>query len=105
LLERKVGKTGQISIGGEHEYYLVGRAFARQFVQIRFDPDTRNFVAYLPGEEAQLQEIKRWPARNLDAHHLLWPGDPPPFHCPQQLALPLSLNEISFEIAEKINCY
>ena len=103
LLERKVGKTGQISIGGEHEYYLVGRAFARQFVQVRFDPDTRNFVAYLPGEEGQLQEIKRWPARNLDAHHLLWPGDSPVFHCPQQLALPLSLNEIFFETAEKVN--
>ncbi len=104
LLERKVGKTGQITIGGEHEYYQVGRAFARQFVQVRFDPATRNFVAYFPDEQGQLQEIKRWPARNFEAHHLLWPGDPPPLHCPQQLALPLSLNEGFVDYLEKVNC-
>jgi hypothetical protein len=33
-LQRKVGKNGQITIGGEHEYYSVGSAYAGQFVQI-----------------------------------------------------------------------
>lgn len=87
-LERKVGKTGQITISGEHEYYFVGHAFARQFIQIRFDPAARDFVAYLLGEDGQLQEIKRWRARHLDIHDLLWPGNPPSVSYLQQLALP-----------------
>lgn len=103
-IERKVGKTGQISLGGNHEYYLVGRAFARQLVQIRFDPATRNFVASLPGEDGNLQEIKRWHARHLEVHHLLWPGDPPPTHCPQQLALPFTLSDILILHSKKVNC-
>jgi transposase InsO family protein len=103
-LERKVGKTGQITIGGEHEYYLVGRTFAHQFVQVRFDPQTRHFVAYLSGEEGILQEIKRWPARNLTPSYLLWPGEPPPTHCPQQLALPFSLPDGFMEISKKVYC-
>ena len=103
-LERKVGKTGQITIGGEHEYYMVGRTFARQLVQVRFEPATRNFVAYFPDEEGQLQEIKRWRARNLDAHHLLWPGDPPLITCPQQLALPLSWSDRFDAYSKKVYC-
>jgi hypothetical protein len=87
--ERKVGQTGQITLGGEDEKYSVGRDWARQFVHIRFDPARRDFVADFPDKRGQLQEIKRWPARNLDAHHLLWPGEPTPAHYPQQLALPI----------------
>ena len=101
--ERKVGKMGQITIGGEKERYSVGRAWAHQFVQIRFDPATRDFVAHFPDEMGQLQEIKRWPARNLEAHHLLWPGEPPPAHYPQQLALPILWVQEEDE-AEKVNC-
>lgn len=85
--ERKVGKTGQITIGGEHDRYQVGPAFARQYVQIKFDPAKREYVAYLE-ENGTLQEVKRWPARDLKIHDLLWPGDPPPLHYPQQLSLP-----------------
>lgn len=101
--ERKVGKTGQITIGGEHECYFVGRALARQFVQIRFDPATRDFVAEFPDDKGQFKEIKRWPARNLEAHHLLWPGEPPPAPYPQQLALPILWIQEERE-AEKVNC-
>jgi transposase InsO family protein len=43
---RRVSKTGQISIGGQHEYYSVGRAYARQEVLVRFDPTDRHFVFY-----------------------------------------------------------
>ncbi len=35
--ERKVGKTGQITIGGHHQRYSVGRAYARQQILVRFD--------------------------------------------------------------------
>jgi transposase InsO family protein len=94
--ERKVGQMGQITIGGAHERYLVGRAFARQTVQIRFDLSTRNYVACRPDEAGQLQEIKRWPARNLEVHQLLWQAGPLPTHYPQQLALPLLWNNPEF---------
>jgi hypothetical protein len=87
--ERKVGAKGQITIGGEHERYQVGRTFARQYVRVSFDPATREYVAYFTAEDSTLQEVKRWPARDLEIHDLLWPGDPPPCHCLQQLALPL----------------
>ena len=87
--ERKVGKMGQVTIGGEKENFFVGRAWARQNVHIRFDPEARDFVAEFPDDTGQLQEIKRWPARNLDAHRLLWPGQPPQSLFPQQLALPI----------------
>lgn len=103
-LERKVGKMGQISIGGSRELYLVGRNFARQFVQIRFDPETRKFVAYFSSDDGQLLEIKRWPPQNLEADHLLWPGEPAPIHFPQQLPLPLSWNDICGENTKKVNC-
>jgi transposase InsO family protein len=102
--ERKVGKNGQITLGGEHEYYLVGRAFAQQSVWVSFDPDTRQFVAKQLDEEGHLQEIKRWPARNVEASQLLWPGDPPPNHCPQQLALPFPWSEWVKELKEKVKC-
>jgi transposase InsO family protein len=101
--ERKVGKMGQVTIGAEKENYFVGRAWARQNVQIRFDPEARDFVAEFPDDTGQLQEIKRWPARNLDAHPLLWPGQPPQSHFPQQLALPILWIGNHAE-TEKVNC-
>jgi len=94
---RKVGKTGQICLGGYHEYYSVGRAYARQEVSIRFDPADRHLVFYLPKSEEtdedgdDLQEIGRRPARNLEIEDLTglipWPVD----LVPQQLPLPLFL--------------
>jgi len=38
--ERLVGKTGQITLGGRHERYTVGRAYKGQQVLVRFDPPT-----------------------------------------------------------------
>lgn len=92
--DRKVGQTGQITIGGEHEKYQVGPAFARQYIQINFDPARREYVAYSTEGNGTLREVKRWPARGLEIHDLLWPGDPTPFHCPQQLALPLKFEAL-----------
>jgi hypothetical protein len=91
--ERKVGKTGQITIGGEHDKYQVGSAFARQYVQIKFDPAKREYVAYLE-ENDTLREVKRWPARDLEIPDLLWPGNPPPLFCPQQLPLPFGFETL-----------
>jgi hypothetical protein len=104
VLERRVGQTGQITIGGKHEYYSVGRAWARQFVQVRFDPVARYFVASHTDAAAQLQEIQRWPARNVAAHQLLWPGDPIFEHCPQQLALAFNWDHSFCQNAEKVDC-
>jgi hypothetical protein len=103
-IERKVGFTGQISSGGLHEYYLVGRPFARQFVQIRFEPATRDFVAYPVDQQTHPQAFRRWPARNLDAQHLLWPGTPAPLHSPQQLPLPWQSLGYPIDFPKKVYC-
>ena len=96
---RKVGKTGQICIGGHHEYYSVGRAYARQEVVVRFDPVDRHFVFYLPDPEQddpgpeELQEIGRRPARNLEVEDLTGLATWPDGLVPQQLPLPLCFVE------------
>lgn len=85
---RKVNKTGQICIGGHHQYYQVGRAYARQQVMVRFDPADRHFVFYLPatGEDENRHEIGRRPARHLEIEDITgfspWPTD----MIPQQLS-------------------
>jgi len=96
---RKVGKTGQICIGGHHEYYSVGRAYARQEVVVRFDPADRHFVFYLPDSEQEnldreeLQEIGRRPAHNLEVEDLTGLASWPAGLVPQQLPLPLCFVE------------
>ena len=82
--ERKVGKTGQIDLGGHR--YSVGRPYARRQVCVHFDPTDRHFVFYDP-DQPNL-EIRRRPARGLDVSDLTglatWPAD----LGPQQLPLP-----------------
>jgi len=92
IWERKVGKTGQISIGGQHQYYSVGRDFARQSVLVSFDPQDRHFVCYVKNEDDQPgDEIRRWPARNLEISDLtgLYVEPWPIGLGPQQLRFPL----------------
>lgn len=87
--ERLVGKTGQITLGGQHERYTVGRAYKGQRVLVRFDPADRHFVFY--SVAAPETEIGRRPARHLSVSDLtgleVWPAG----LGPQQLALPLFL--------------
>jgi transposase InsO family protein len=96
---RKVGKTGQICMGGQHEYYSVGRAYACQEVMVRFDPIDRHFVFYLPDPEQdspapeELQEIGRRLARNLEVEDLTGLATWPAGLVPQQLPLPLCFVE------------
>ena len=66
---RIVGKTGQVSLGGQHHYYSVGRTYAAQQVAIRFDPTDRHFVFTLLDDPQQ--PIARRPARDLGAADLL----------------------------------
>lgn len=93
--QRKVSKTGQISLGGHHEYYSVGHESAQRQVLIRFDPGDRHFVFYDATEPDV--EIGRKPARNLTVERLSglapWPAE----LAPQQLPLPLP-------IPEGVNC-
>lgn len=84
--ERKVGKTGQITLGGQRQRYSVGRAYAGRQVLVRFDPADRNFV-FFDAQEPDT-EIGRRPARGLEVADLtgleMWPAGPGP----QQLPLP-----------------
>jgi transposase InsO family protein len=96
---RKVNKTGQICIGGHHQYYSVGRAYARKHVLVRFDPFDRCFVFYLPNTaqhspgHKRLREIRRRPARNLEREDLIGLATWPASLVPQQLTLPLCFVE------------
>ena len=86
--KRLVGKSGQITLGGQHQYYSVGRAYARRYVWVRFDPADRHFVFY--DADSPEREIGRRPARNLEVADLTglaaWPLGlgiqqlPLPFH-------------------------
>ena len=93
--QRKVGKTGQVTIGGQHRYYSVGRSFARRTVWVRFDPGDRHFVFF--DTEELTSEIGRRPARNLDVQDLTGLAGWPLGLGPQQLSLPLL-------IADGVNC-
>jgi hypothetical protein len=86
---RRVSKTGQITLGGQHAYYNLDRLYAGQIVQVRFDPTDRSFVVGLPDEPGNVQEIKRWPARGLSADEILGLSPDPLPGLPIQLPLPL----------------
>lgn len=87
--ERKVSKQGQFKLGGQHQRYCVGRQYAHQSVNVRFDPADRHFVAFQLNEHGQSTELRRWPARHLDFHDLLGLPSLPSGLGPQQLLLPL----------------
>ena len=82
---RKVGKTGQISLGGQHEYYSVGRPYAQQTVCIRFDPDDANLVFALADDPER--EIQRRPLRHISVPALT--GLDPDAPVPQPIQMPL----------------
>lgn len=77
---RKVTASGQVSVGGQHHYYSVGRAYTRQQVWIRFDPADRHFVFF--ADASLTQTIVRRPAHHLTLAEIT--GLP---QVPQQLAL------------------
>lgn len=81
---RKVTASGQVSLGGQHHYYSVGRAYANHQVWVRFDPADRHFVFFADAEATQA--IGRRPARHLTVAELT--GLP---SVPQQLSLELTL--------------
>lgn len=89
--ERKVGTTGQITLGGRHQRYSVGRAYAHHQVLIRFDPHDRHFVFY--HDQDPDHEIGRRPAKDLEVADLTGLATWPAGLLPQQLPLPLSIPE------------
>ena len=89
--QRKVGKTGQICLGGHHEYYGVGRKYARRQVLVKFDPADRHFV-FCDADKPE-HEIRRRPARNLEFEDLTGLAAWPVGLVPQQLPLPLLMPE------------
>lgn len=88
--ERKVGKTGQIYIGGSDFRYSLGRAWAGQTIQIHFDPSDRTFVAC-----AQEKEIRRWKALHLEIEDIVGFSTTTPCLLPQQLPLPFPFQQVS----------
>lgn len=80
--QRKVTASGQVSLGGQHHYYSLGRAYAQQRVWIRFDPADRHFVFFADASATQC--LARRQARHLSVADLT--GLPPQ---PVQLSLPL----------------
>jgi hypothetical protein len=92
--QRKVSKTGQISLGGHHQYYFVGCAYARREVIVRFDPADRHFVFYDATEPDV--EIGRKPARNLTIENLSgllpWPAELALHQLPLPLPVPEGVN-------------
>jgi transposase len=93
--ERKVGKTGQITLGGRHQAYSVGRSYARRQVLVHFDPSDRHFVFF--DEDDPDVEIGRRPARDLDVSDLTGLAHWPAGLGVQQLPLPLVFSE-------RVNC-
>ena len=89
--ERKVGKTGQITLGGRHQSYSVGRTYARQQVLVRFDPTDRHFVFHDVDDPES--EIGRRPARGLDVTDRTGLATWPAGLGVQQLPLPLFVSE------------
>jgi hypothetical protein len=89
---RKVGKTGQVTLGGQHETYSVGRDWAGKIVTLRFDPLDRCFFAYPPQHPEQ--EIRRWPAKHLAVADLVGFSTETVCPLPQQLALPLVFSQV-----------
>lgn len=84
--KRKVEATGQVTLGGSHDRYSIGRCHARKTVLIKFDPTDRQFVFYA---EAQPElEIARRPARRLNVSDLTGLGTWPEGVGWQQLRLP-----------------
>lgn len=96
LWQRTVGHTGQICIGGWHQYYSVGRTYAGHQVMVCFDPTDRNFVFF--EAQAPYAEIGRPPARNLTTSDLTGLSDPESAIGPQQLAL------FSDQFAQGVSC-
>lgn len=87
--QRNVSQTGQITLGGQHTYYSVGRAYAQHQVVVRFDPADRHFVFY--DAQAPDQAIGRCPVRHLAVEDLTGLAPWPVGLIPQQLALPLPM--------------
>ena len=89
--ERKVGKTGQITLGGRHQRYSVGRTYAGRQVLVRFDPADRHFVFHDADDPEE--QIGRRPARDLDVVDLTGLATWPEGLGLQQLPLPLVFSE------------
>lgn len=77
---RRVSLSGQVCFGGHDMHYSVGRAYARQHVLFRFDPEDRNLVFYAdsPKRTEPLQELARRPSIGFSAAELTNLGQPSP---------------------------
>lgn len=87
--ERRVGKTGQVDVGGQ--VYSVGRAHARKLVTVRYDPQTRELVFFGQPEGTGKDgvELKRQAIRGCAAADLVGLTNPEFAPGPQQLPLPI----------------
>jgi len=84
---RRVAQNGIISLGGT--VYYVGSKWKQQQIEVKFDPDTRQFRCF----DAAAQLLKTFPLKGISVESLM--GDVfPLFHFPVfQLALPFTWEE------------
>jgi hypothetical protein len=83
---RKVNKSGQVKVAAKR--YYIGRIYAGQEVDVRFDPSDRHFV--FSNLQRPKVELKRQPIRDLTKADLIGFGHPQASLPPQQLPLPLA---------------
>jgi len=88
-LSRKVNRNGQITLKGKH--HSVGLHLANLQVEVRFDPQSREWVCYQIGDDGQLEECARRPLVGFDVQILtgLQPHPQPQKLLPLQLSLSL----------------
>lgn len=93
--QRMVSKTGQVTLGGWHQYYSVGRNFSHRCVCVRFDPSDRHFVFFDDLSNPDMI-ITRRPVRDLDIEDLtgfaVWPLGLGVQQLPLQLVFPEGVN-------------
>lgn len=88
--ERKVNRNGQVTLKGHH--YTVGLVHREKNIQVRLDPQTREWTFLQPDSEGQEQELGRRPLVGIDFQTLtgLEPAEGVLALPPIQLTLPLA---------------
>ena len=87
--QRKIGKTGQANLGDSHRKYNVGRHYAGQKLEVRFDPSDRHLVFY----DKDGCEVKRCPLRHTGVSDLMGVGPWPDGAAPEHAGLPPDLDK------------
>ena len=84
---RRVASNGIVSLGGT--IYYVGTKWKQQQIEVKFDPDTRQFLCF----DATAQMLKTFPLKGISTESLMWDVFPLVHFPVFQLALPFTWEE------------